>query len=337
MLTALKQEAEHSWLRVATSQVLQQKLIDLERAFVNFWAGRARYPRFKSKHHQQSIRYPQGIKVNPDSRRTYLPKVGWVRTIFHRQLQGQLKNVTVSKTKSGRYYAAIQVEAEIPEPAFQGDANGLDLGLGVFAALADGRQVANPRHLVRAQRRLARGQRCLARKRRGSRGWETQRLRVARQHEKVANQRADFQHKLSRELVEAHGLLALEDLHVKGMLRNRRLAKHIADAGWGSFVRMLIYKGAWYGCRVVWVDRWYPSSKRCSGCGAELAALPLHIRWWTCPQCGERHNRDVNAARNLLKQATVGTTGSHADGVYVRPVKPQAGTSKSETPQLAAG
>jgi putative transposase len=337
MLTTLKQEAAHSWLRVAASQVLQQKLIDLERAFVNFWAGRARYPRFKSKHHKQSIRYPQGIKIDSDSRRTYLPKVGWVRTIFHRQLQGQLKNVTVSKTKSGRYYAAFQVEIEMPEPAFQGDANGLDLGLGVFAALADGRQIANPRHLVRAERRLARGQRCLARKRGGSHGWEKQRLRVARHYEQVANQRADFQHKLSRELVEAHDLLALEDLHIQGMLRNRRLAKHIADAAWGSFVRMLIYKGAWYGCRVVWVDRWYPSSKRCSGCGADMAALPLHIRRWTCPHCRERHDRDVNAARNLLKQATVGTTGSHADGVHVRPVKLQAGTSKSETPQLAAG
>jgi putative transposase len=164
-------------------------------------------------------------------------------------------------------------------------------------------------------------------------------LKVARQHEKVTNQRKDFQHKLSRILVEEHSLLALEDLHIKGMVRNRRLAKHISDAGWGQFVRMLAYKGEWYGCDLVSVDRWYPSSKTCSICDAEMEAMPLHVRNWECPICEAAHDRDVNAARNLLKQATAGTAGSHAGGVHVRPARSlqQAGTQKPEAHQFIGG
>lgn len=337
MLTTLKRDPEHAWLRQADSQILQQKLKDLERAFVNFFESRARYPRFKSRRGDQSLRYPQRVKVDLIARRTYLPKVGWVRTVFHRPLEGRIKNVTVSKTKSGRYFAAFQVELEIPAPVPHGEPAGLDLGLSAFAVLSDGRKFENPRHLLRAERRLRRLQKSLSRRWKGSGGWERQRLKVARQHEQVANQRRDFQHKLSRELVEEHRRIAIEDLHIRGMLRNRRLAKHIADAGWGQFVGMLAYKGAWYGCDLVTADRWYPSSKTCSACGRMMESLPLQVRMWECPRCGVQHDRDVNAAINLLKQTTVGTTGSHADGVHGRPGRQynQAGTEKSETPQLA--
>ena len=342
-LTRLKSDPEHDWLREADSQVLQQKLMDLDRAFKNFFEGRARYPRFRSRRRKQSIRYPQRVKVDLATRRSYLPKVGWVKTVFHRPLEGVLKNVTVSRTKSGRYYASFQVELEISEPEYRGKSVGIDLGLQSFLARSDGQKVANPRHLIQAERRLRRMQKSLARRQKSSRGWERQRLKVARQHERVAAQRRDFQHKLSRRLVEEHRLIAVETLHIKGMVRNRRLAKHISDAGWGQFVQTLEYKGEWYGCEVVAADRWYPSSKTCSACGAEMESMPLHIRAWDCPECDTVHDRDMNAARNILATTTAGKTTAgtaerrnhrlrNADGVHVRPAsyQRQAGTQKSE-------
>jgi len=180
----------------------------------------------------------------------------------------------------------------------------------------------------------------LSRKCPGSQGRERQQQRVARLHEKVANQRMDSLHLLSRELVEEHSNLMIETLNIRGMIRNRRLARGISDVGWGELVRQLEYKGEWYGCHVVKVDRWYPSSKTCSDCGYVIdGKLPLEIRQWRCPQCGCEHDRDINAARNLKKQTTVGTTGSKASGVHVRPERTmihQARTMKLEAPQLAA-
>ncbi|KAA3643795.1 MAG: transposase [Chloroflexi bacterium] len=337
-LAILKHHPAHLWLQEADSQVLQQKLKDLDRAFKNFFEGRARYPRFRSRRHRQSIRYPQRVKVDLATGRSYLPKVGWVKTVFHRSLEGRIKNVTVSRTKSGRYYASFQVELEIPDPTYRGKAVGLDLGLRAFLACSDGQKIANPRYLVQAERRLRRLQRSLSRRQKGSRGWEGQRLKVARQHEKVADQRSDFQHKLSHRLVEEHRLIAVETLHIKGMVRNRRLARRISDAGWGQFLQMLAYKGDWYGCEVVAADRWYPSSKTCSVCGVEMETMPLQVRNWNCPSCGSHHDRDVNAAKNILKHTTAGTAERrnhrlrHADGVHVRPAsyQMQAGTQKSE-------
>ncbi len=320
LLTELKRSADNEWLGDADSQVLQQSLKDLDRAFRNFFEGRSRYPRFKSRRAKQAIRYPQRVKVNFETKRTYLPKVGWVKTVFHRPLEGKLKNVTASRTKGGRYYASFQVEVDILEPVSCGEMVGIDLGLKHFAVSSDGRKIANPRNLIQAERRLRRLQRKLSRKQKGSQGWEKLHLKVARQHEKVANRRADFQHKLSRSLVDEYGYLAIEDLHIKGMVKNHCLAKHISDAGWGQFVRILAYKGAWYGCQVKSSDRWYPSSKICSVCGTEMVSMPLQVRAWQCPICGVYHDRDQNAAINTLLHTTVGTTGSHAGGVHVRPV-----------------
>ena len=170
MLTELKRDREYEWLREADSQFLQQALKDMDRAYQNFFEKRASYPRYKSKHTKQSIRYPQRVKINLAARKAYLPKVGWVKTVFHRQLESRLKNVTVSKTKSGRYYAAFHVELEWPDPVYADRVNGLDLGLKGFAALSDGRKITNPRHLVKADKRLRRMQRQLSRKQKGSRG-----------------------------------------------------------------------------------------------------------------------------------------------------------------------
>jgi putative transposase len=327
LLRELKHRTDTDWLREADSQVLQQSLKDLDRAYQNFFTGRSGYPRFKSRRAKQAVRYPQRVKVNSEAKRVYLPKVGWVKTVIHRPLEGKVKNVTVTKTKSGRYYAAFQVEVEIEEPISQGEMVGVDLGLKRFAVLSDGHEIANPGNLMQAEVRMRRMQRKRSRKEKGSRGWEKQRQKVARQHEKVANRRSDFQHKLSRTMVVEYGRLALEDLNIKGMVRNQKLAKHICDAGWGQFVRMLAYKGNWYGCQVERIDRWYPSSKTCSVCGTERERMPLEIRARQCPMCGSSHDRDQNAAINILMQTTVGTTGRNAgperdaleQGVHVRP------------------
>ena len=217
-LTALKRSTDHEWLREADSQVLQQSLKDLDRAFRNFIEGRSGNPRFKSRRVRQAIRDPQRVKVDPETKRSYLPKVGWVKTRFHRSLEGKVKNVTVSRTKSGRYSISFQVEEQIAEPVSRGEMVGIDLGLKHFAVLSDGRKIANPRNPIRAERRLRRLQRQLSGKQKGSQGWEKQRLKIARQHEKVANRRADFQHKLSRSMVDAYGYVALEDLHIQGLV-----------------------------------------------------------------------------------------------------------------------
>jgi putative transposase len=340
-LTELKSQEETSWLKEGDSQAMQQGLKDQERAFQNFFSKRSGYPKFKSRKGKQSIRYPQRVKVNLGTKRTYLPKVGWIKTRFHQEIEGVVKNVTVSKTKSGKYFASFQIEMEKEEPEYKGKENGIDFGIQTFVVLSDGQTYENSRHLQKKEKQLRRYQRKLSRRKQGSQRWQKQKQKVAILHEVVQNTRLDHHHKLSRALVDEHSLLAVEDLHIKGMVRNKRLAKHIQDASWGEFVRQLKYKGEWYGCHTQTIDRWYPSSKTCSECGYVMKEMPLNVRVWKCPHCQIEHNRDVNAAKNILKQTTVGATGSNASGVQVRPevqyIGTQAGTSKLETPQLAVG
>jgi len=196
-LTKLKKNPEFEWLKEADSQVLQQKLKDLETAYKNFFAGQAKYPNFKSKRGKQTIRYPQRFKVN--GKKIYLPKVGWVNHKQHRPLEGEMKNCTVSKTKSGKYFVTIQCKLDIDEPNFTGSEVGIDLGLNHFATLSTGQKIENPKYLRKAEKKLIKLQRRLSRKKKGSNGWEKARLKVARQHEKISNQRADFLHKASRD------------------------------------------------------------------------------------------------------------------------------------------
>ena len=192
---------------------------------------------------------------------------------------------------------------------------GIDLGLCDFVTLSTGEKVESEEYLRKAERQRRRLARWLSRKQPGGRNQEKARLKLARLDAHIANQRRDFHHKLSRKLVEDHRLIAMEDLHVRGMMANHRLAGSIGDAGWSAFAKMLEYKGQWYGCRVVKVERWYPSSRTCSACGIVVESLPLNIREWECPECGTIHDRDVNAAVNILKQATVGITGSPGRGM----------------------
>ena len=315
-LTVHKREADREWLQNAYNQSLQQAIRDLDRAYRSFFAGRTHYPRFKSKHGRQAIRclFAGGSQLRIANGRIRIPKVGNVKIKQHRRIEGTPKNMTVSKTKSGKFFVSIQCEKKIPTPPVSGPKVGIDLGLKAFVTLSDGRTIDPPQHLRKAERRLKRLQRRLSRKRKGSANRRKARTLIARQHEKVSNRRADFLHKLSRQLVDTHGHIGVEDLHVKGMVRNHSLAKSIVDAGWGEFVRQLEYKGEWYGCRIEKVDRWFASSRTCGDCGAVNAGLRLKDRRWSCPGCGAIHDRDVNAARNILKQSTARTVGINARG-----------------------
>lgn len=316
LLVKLKRNKDYLWLKEAHSQTLQGALRDLDQAYTRFFRKQNKYPKFKKKHGKQSCRYPQGFKV-VDSK-VYLPKIGWVRAVIHRPIEGLMKNLTVSKTKTGKYFISIQVEQVIPDPEYQGEVVGLDLGLNSFVVLSNGIKIGNPRYFSKAQRKLKRLQQQLSRTKEGSRGREKARVRVALQHEKIANQRSDFQHKLSRKLVEENQFIAIEDLSIKGMLRNHRLAKSISDAGWYQFVTMLEYKGLWYGCKIGKVDRFFPSSKRCHVCGWMKTNLTLGDRTWTCEECNTIHDRDINAAKNILAFCTAGVAETKADGERVR-------------------
>lgn len=305
-------KVEYPWLKEADSQALQQSLKDLDRAYQNFFAGRADYPSFHSKYGQQSIRYPQRFRVN--GKRVYLPKVGWVKCVFHRPIEGEMKNCTVTKTKSGRYFVSIQCELEIEASAPIAESVGIDLGLTTFAALSTGEKIDKPKFLHRSQRRLVIRQRRLSRKRKGSKNRNQARLDVAKIHERVANQRKDFQHKLSRALVDRFGLISFESLNVSGMLKNHHLAKSISDAAWSQFVGFCAYKSDWSGGQILRVDRFFPSSKLCSDCGHKNKSLTLNIRQWVCLNCGVIHDRDTNAAINILNQTMAGAAKSHATG-----------------------
>lgn len=332
MLTELKRTPEYAWLKEVNAQVLQQSLKDLDQAYQNFLAARSRYPRFHLKHSKQSIRFPQGTTIGRDW--VQLPKIGQVKAVIHRPCEGKIKNMSVSKTKSGRYFVSVQVETEISEPPLQRPGSvGVDLGLKSFLVTSDGISLPVPQNLKKAEKRLVRFQRRLSRRKRNSASWEKARLRIARQHEKIANQRADFLHKTSRWLVDSFGVIGIENLNIRGMVRNHHLSKSISNAGWGEFKRQLLYKGLWAGSSVVIMDRFYPSSKTCSMCGFELDDLNLATRIWTCPSCGIEHQRDLNAARNILfkAQARAGIAQSYADGECVIPVSDWSRSMKSET------
>ncbi len=316
-LTGLKKQVEYNWLKDTDSQALQQSLRDLDTAYSNFFNKCARFPKFKKKHGKQACRFPQRFRIK--NGRLLIPKIGLTKIILHRPPGGKMKNLTISKTRSGRYFASIQVEQEMPEPSYNGNQVGLDFGLKDFVITNDGQRFANPKHLAKSECKIKRLQRKLSRTQAGSNGREKARIKIAKQHERVANQRRDFLHKLSRQLIEENQLIVIEDLNVKGMIQNRHLAKAISDVGWPEFVRQLSYKGQWYGCHIEKIDRFFPSSKRCFHCGFVNQDLKLSDRQWICPECGCILDRDINAAQNILNWYSVGTTRIYADGQNVRP------------------
>jgi putative transposase len=327
LLPALKKGKGTEWLGECYSQVLQAVTLNLTTAYKNFFEGRARFPRFKSKHGKQSIQYPQNVKVIDGT--VKLPgKVGTVKAKIHRQIEGTIKTVTLSKEPSGKYYASIltEMEGENPTASGEGKVIGIDLGLKHFAVTSDGSKVSkydNPRHLAKHERNLKRKQQKLARKQKGSNSRHKYRKVVARVYERVSNSRADFLHKLSRKLVNENQVVVVENLHVKGMIRNHNLAASISDVGWGMFTNFLAYKLEKKGGMLVEIDRWFPSSKLCSNCYDQVDQMPLDVREWTCPHCGSHHDRDGNAATNIREEGIrilkVAGTSISASGGEVRP------------------
>jgi putative transposase len=318
-LTFLKQLGTYDWLKEASRDVLGQKLRDQDTAFKNFFAGRAKYPKFKKRTHAQSIRY------SFDSRHTgkmkawisgnlVLPKLGALKLKWSRKPLGIPKMVTATKDCAGRYFISFMCEETIQPLPRKPNGIGVDLGVKDIVVTSEGWKSGNPRHLRTYKRLLTKTQRRLSRKIKGSHRWHWQRVRVAHAHARVRDTRQDWLHKLSTALIRQAGFIAMEDLNVRGMMANRRLAKSIGDVGMHELKRQLEYKAKWHGRAFVQVDRWAPTSKACSECGSVIEAMPIHIREWTCPDCKTVHDRDINAARNILALATVGRTGSHARG-----------------------
>jgi putative transposase len=302
LLPSLKKEYE--WLTDAYSQCLQVVALNLSQAYQNFLEKRAKYPRYKSKHGRQSISYPANVKFEGDYLK--LPgKVGLVYCVRHRDFQGTIKTVTVSKNPDGKYYASILVDdgQDNPEKSTDGKAIGIDLGLTHFAMTSDGSKYDNPKHLSKHQRNLKRKQEKLSRKKKGSNSRDKARKKVAKVHAKISRCREDFLHKLSRKIVNENQVIAVENLNVKGMVRNHNLAKAISDSAWGMFCTMLKYKSENEGKTYIEVDRFFPSSKTCNVCLNQVGSLPLDVRTWTCEYCQTTHDRDINASINIKDEA----------------------------------
>ena len=302
LLPSLKKE--YSWLTDAYSQCLQYVALNLSTAYKNFFEKRTGFPRFKSKHGKQSISYPSNVKLDGDYLK--LPgKVGLIYCKQDRKFDGQIKTVTVSLNPDGKYYASVLVDdgREIAQLSTEGKAIGIDLGLTHFCITSNGSKFDNPRHTTKYARNLKKKQQSLARKQKSSKNRYKAKSKVSKVHSKIRRVREDFLHKLSRKIVNENQVIAVENLNVKGMVRNHNLAKTISDCGWGQFFTMLKYKSEWSGKTYIEVDRFFASSKTCSVCLNRVDSLSLDIRDWTCSQCNTHHDRDVNAAINIRNEA----------------------------------
>ena len=311
--TPAQYKKEFPWLKEVDSVALCNVQLNLQAAYKNFFQSGFGFPKFKSKKTAQSYKtnFKKGAVVLLDGK-IKLPKVGWVKLKTHRQAKGIVKSATISMTPAGKYYVSILCETEIAPLPKTNSSIGADLGISDFAILSTGEKIGNRRFFKQLSKKLTKEQkilsrRALAAKKEGrklsdSKNYQKQRMKVAKIHEKIANQRRDFLHKLSTSIVKNHDIICIEDLSSKNLMKNRKLAKSIGDVSWSEFVRMLEYKANWYEKQVSKISRWYPSSQICSDCGFSSGKKPLSVREWTCTNCGSRHDRDINASINVLNE-----------------------------------
>nr|DAN94147.1 MAG TPA: endonuclease [Caudoviricetes sp.] len=331
-LTELKEQKDTAWLKEVSAQSLQFALRCLDTAYTNFFKKRAKYPKFKSRKAKNSFTAPQYSSIEGDKLFIIKFKEG-IKCRVHREIKGKIGKVTITKTPSGKYFASVCMEEEYTTPIGKsGKPIGVDLGLKDLLVTSEGEPFKNKNYTKKYERKLATAQRHLSRKKKGSRGFESQRLKVARIYEKISNRRADYLHKCAVELVRRYDIICIEDLNVQGMVRNHRLAKNVADASWGTFLNMLTYKAEWNDKKVVKIDRFYPSSQTCSVCGyVNKGTKDLSVREWECPACHAHHDRDVNAAINILRvglnQYTSAGTADYTGGEGVRAVLSESHSS----------
>ena len=299
-LTRLKKSREFPWLNDVSCVPLQQCLRHQQTAFKNFFAGRTKYPAFKSKHHRQSMELTRSAFKYKDGKLFIAKSKKPLAIRWSRELPCEPSTVTISKDAAGRYFVSCLCDFEPETLRVAPKMVGIDLGIKDLFITDSGEKVGNPRHTAKYASKLAKAQRRLGKKKLGSANRAKAKAKVARIHAKISDCRQDNLHKMSRRLVNENQVICVESLRIKNMVKNRKLSKHIADASWGEFVRQLAYKAEWAGRSLVQIDQWFPSSERCSDCGHIVESLPLDIRNWHCPECATHHDRDTNAAKNIL-------------------------------------
>jgi putative transposase len=302
MLTGWKKQQDLDFLNEVSSVPLQQGLRNLQKAFTNFWAGRAKYPNFKKKHSGGNAEFTKSAFKWKDGQ-VFLAKctealpIRWSRDLP----EGcEPSTITIKLEASGRWFASLLVDTDIAQLPKSDKQIGLDVGITSLIATSNGDKIANPKHFKQLRKKLKRVQKALSRKQKGSNNRHKARLKVAKVHAQITDARSDFLHKLTTQLVRENQTIVVEDLAIKNMVKNHKLSGAISDASWGELIRQLSYKCEWYGRELIKIDRWFPSSKRCGNCGHVVDKLPLNIREWECPKCGMNHDRDINAAHNIL-------------------------------------
>lgn len=306
MLPVLKKDPQYAWLNEVSCVPLQQAMRHLDAAYRNFFRGRAKYPRFRTKDGRQSAHFTKSAFKYRDGALTLAKMDEPLAVAWSRALPSDPSTVVVTREADGRWFISCRVDVEVAPHDAGSEAVGVDMGLADLAILSTGEKIANPHHLAKRQARLARLHRRLSKKQKGSKNRAKAKRKLARAHTAVRNARRDHIHKLSTRLVRENQVICVETLSIKGMLKAKRNSRAIADASWRQLVDQLTYKAAWYGRTLVKIDRFFPSTKTCSHCGSTGHSLPLSVRAWVCPDCGADHDRDVNAAVNIRTAGLAG-------------------------------